>query len=92
MLVCMSVLAVVSGTGMVMTTLSAKSLLLKPAFTLVFTSIRVRPSSVIKGVTYKPLNTQCLPATGQSIPVAAAWTFLPFELTCRAVLAPKFIW
>ena len=34
-----------------MTTLSAKSLLLKPAFTFVFTSIRVLPSSVIRGVT-----------------------------------------
>jgi len=50
-LVCMSACAVVSGTGIVMTTLSAKSLLLKPAFTFVFTSIRVLPSSVIRGVT-----------------------------------------
>ena len=51
MLVCTSARAVVSGTGMVMTTLSAKSLLLNPAFTFVFTSMRVRPSSVIRGVT-----------------------------------------
>lgn len=58
MLVCMSALAVVSGTGMVMTTLSAKSLLLKPAFTFVFTSIRVRPSSVIRGVTCTTLCRQ----------------------------------
>jgi hypothetical protein len=41
----------VSGTGMVITTLSANSLLLNPAFTFVFTSMRVRPSSVIRGVT-----------------------------------------
>ena len=51
MLVCRSARAVVSGTGMVMTTLSANSLLLKPALTFVFTSIRVLPNSVIRGVT-----------------------------------------
>ena len=51
MLVCRSARAVVSGTGMVMTTLSANSCLLKAAFTLAFTSSRVRPSSLISGVT-----------------------------------------
>lgn len=58
MLVWMSALAVVSGTGMVMTTLSAKSLLPKPAFTLMFTCIRVRPSSLISGVTCTAKSVQ----------------------------------
>lgn len=51
MSVWISALAVVSGTGMVITTFSAKSLLPKPALTLTLTCIRVRPSSLISGVT-----------------------------------------
>ena len=74
MLVCMSALAVVSGTGMVMTTLSAKSLLLKPAFTFVFTSIRVLPSSVIRGVT-------CTDAGSAAAAIPHMWLYSLADLT-----------
>lgn len=71
----MSALAVVSGTGMVMTTLSAKSLAPKPALTLVLTCMRVRPSSLISGTTCaaRPDSSALLPP----LKYAAVFTCFP---------------